>query len=65
MTSFISLTEIQNGTALPINVNVQHISSYGESTVLTSNSKLRMIGGIDIIIEESITEIQSKIAAVS
>ena len=64
MTNFISLTEIQNGTALPINVNVDHISSYGESTVSTSYSKIRFIGGNDVIIEESIAEIQSKIAAV-
>lgn len=64
MANFISLTEIQNGTALPVNVNVDHISSYGESTATVNNSKLRLIGGTDIIIQESLTAIQIKIAAV-
>jgi hypothetical protein len=64
MANFISLTEIQNGTALPINVNVDHISTYGESTVAISYSKLRLMGGAEVTIQENLTEIETKIAAV-
>lgn len=64
MANFISLTEIQNGTALPVNVNVDHISTYGESTAALSNSKMRLTGGEEIVVQESATTIASKIAAV-
>ncbi|MBB6131348.1 hypothetical protein [Mucilaginibacter lappiensis] len=61
MPNFIELLEISQGNALKVRINIDHISSYGEKINDPQHRKVRLSGGFEIVVTQTLPEIAALI----